>query len=128
MRIPKLGLAALIILALASLQNKTWGQPALKREPQLWAVIVGIEYREKGKDPLCPGAADDARAFADWLQNTAKWGPENILRMDEVEGLDKPGPASGPARPLTPTGEHLEWAMSQWLDQHVQPGDVVVFW
>ncbi len=96
--------------------------------PQLWAMLVGIQqYEEVLAFPRCRGAATDAAALAQWLIDTAGWGPDHVLLLSDrdLASLGFRTPARQPQY-RRPTKANLDWGARQWLAQRAKPGDVVV--
>jgi len=92
--------------------------------PRLWVVAIGIDQYRDNAIASCRGAVRAANAVAQWVTETAGWGEEHVLLMDE-RGQETPGdPAK--TRRLLPTLSNLQWAFKTWLPARVKPDDTVL--
>ncbi len=95
-----------------------------RRDPTLWAVVIGIDQYPDDAIPPCHGAVADARAVADWIETTAGWGKEHVLLLDGLG--DRQPDATDQSSSWRPTRENLDRAVRTWLAERVEPEDTVV--
>lgn len=89
--------------------------PATAAPPQKWAVLVGVDkYRRPDVTPLRCAVAD-VRAVAKVLQARCGFPKDNVFLLTSDQGGDG-----------APTRGNLAFRLG-WLDEHVQPGDTVIF-
>jgi len=100
---------------------------ATEREPQVWAVIVGIDLYDDPNIPQCHGAIRDGGSLARWFTGTARWDKRHILMMNE-NGASRHGQPTDSLPVLSPTRENLDWALRRWLGYHTRPGDIAVLY
>ena len=84
------------------------------RQPEVWAVLVGIDLYNDPAIPRCHGANRDGGALARWFTETAEWA---TVASPAVERVRAPAswPARGSHRALSPTRENMNSALTQWL-------------
>jgi hypothetical protein len=104
--------AALFAATVATILGAATSEP---REPQRWALVVGVgEYAHFGDEigGDLPGAANDARRVRDVL--VARWGfpEENIRLLLDTEA----------------TRAAIQEGLSDWLPGVARPGDLVLFY
>jgi WD40 repeat protein/uncharacterized caspase-like protein len=92
--------------------------------PGVWGVLIGIDHYRDPAIPACRGAVRDARVVAGWLADTAGWGTDHVLLIDDL-GTTAHG-AKDAATGFTPTRDDLDRAFREWLPARVRPGDTVV--
>ncbi|RUL84671.1 caspase family protein [Tautonia sociabilis] len=95
------------------------------RPPQLWAVVIGVEFYGDAL-PDCPGASADAEAVRDWLVDRAGWPAENVALLVEsgaefVNVREAPDPGG-----YRPSRANLDWALRHWLPDRAGPEDLAV--
>jgi WD40 repeat protein/uncharacterized caspase-like protein len=123
-----------LVLALGAL---SFGQEATQagrapqldaaRNPEVWAVVIGVEEYE-GPIPSRPGSRRDARAIVDWFRKDAGWSESHVLDLNDGPGsVDlHPDDPKGDIPQLQPTRSNLEWAFQTWVSTLAQPDDIVV--
>src|SRR4051812_23704124 len=84
-----------------------FAQPAPKRAPKVWAVVVGIDTYSDPAIPACKGAESDARAIRSWLVDRAGWDGSQVLLMEPGAQL-RHGPAAQQIASLNPSRENLD--------------------
>ena len=76
------------------------------RQPEVWAVLVGIDLYNDPAIPRCHGANRDGGELARWLTETAHWDRRHVLLMNEF-GLRRHGrPEDHDRRPHAHPREH----------------------
>ena len=121
-RLPNWFAPAFLLIA-----SSAFAQPPARREPRLWTVLVSVEGYQ-APIPSRPGAYRDGRLLARWMTDTARWGSDQILQLND-NGDPRPGDPGDRTPPLRPTSKNLDWAMEKWLTHpsRVDKDDVVLF-
>jgi WD40 repeat protein len=121
-------LLAVFIATFAGLAQGQELQPrSAVRNPQVWAILIGIDRYEDPAVPGCKSATADARAVARWLTTTGGWSPRNVLVMDDGSQR-RHGAAAQAITDLYPTQANLSWAADQWLGARLRPNDIVLLY
>lgn len=119
------GILASVLLA--CLTAPCPAQAPAARQPQLWAVIVGINDYPDPAITDSKQAVKNANKLHAWFRETAGWDREHVLLLSDF-GIRDLRPHQNPPTNILPTRANLEWAFQVWLKDKVKPGDLVVFY
>src|SRR5262249_5554709 len=99
--------------------------PAAPRQPEVWAIVVGVGDYAQASRWNSPTPAHDAEKVLRWIRQ-AGWddGRHQLLLSDF--GAADPGEPDLPAPNIQPLKRNLDWAFHQWLFPKVKSGDIVV--
>src|SRR5438552_1129499 len=88
--------------------------PSSSRQPEVWAIVVGVGNSTQAPTLNSPTAVRDAEKVLRWIRQ-AGWddGRHQLLLSDL--GNSHPGEPDHPAPNIQPLKRNLDWAFRQWL-------------
>ena len=120
-----------LILTLSALAQQSRAQvrepaKAPSRQPQLWAVVIGINNQIDPQIPDSRASVRQADSVHNWLRDVAGWDRGHLLFLTDG-GVNNPGDPANPAANIRPSRKNLDWAFNTWLKaKNPLPDDVIL--